>query len=139
MPKVGKRLPKHVLTASEAETTLAQPDLVVEPDHGYLFLAAEGEPMAPKTLNLYVSRHVRASGVARTGSSHLFRHAMATLMLENGADVRMIQAILGHVKLTKKEVYTHVAIRKLKQVHPATHQAALLLPQGKGSEFKVES
>ena len=69
--------------------------------------------------------------MARSGSCHLFRHAMATLMLENGADVRMIQAILGHVKLTTTEIYTHVAITKLKQVHTATHPAALLLPPGK--------
>jgi len=57
-------------------------------------------------------------------------------MLENGADVRMIQAILGHVKLTTTEIYTHVAITKLKQVHTATHPTALLLPQVKaeGSE-----
>jgi hypothetical protein len=48
------------------------------------------------------------------------------LMLENGADVRMIQTILGHVKPTTTEIYTHVAITKLKQVHTATHQAALL-------------
>jgi integrase/recombinase XerD len=77
---------------------------------------------------------VKASGVAKTGSCHLFRHAMATLMLENGADVRMIQAILGHVKLTTTEIYTHVAITKLKQVHTATHPAALLLPPGKAPD-----
>ena len=59
---------------------------------------------------------------------------MATLMLENGADVRMIQAILGHVKLTTTEIYTHVAITKLKQVHTATHPAALLLPPAKAPD-----
>ena len=103
----------------------------MEPDHGYLLLAAEGEPIASKTLSLYVSRYVRASGVARTGSCHLFRHAMATLMLENGANVRMIQVILGHVKLTTTESYTHVAVTKLEQVHTATHPAALLMPREK--------
>ena len=111
----------------------ARPDFVVEPDHGYLFLAAEGEPIAPKTLSLYVSRHVKASGVARTGSCQLLRHAMATLMLENGIDFRMIQAILGHVKLTTTEIYTHVAITKLKEIHTATHPAARLRPGGAGS------
>ncbi len=46
----------------------------------------------------------------------------------NGADVQRIQALFGHVKLTTTEIYTHVAITKLKQVHTATHPAALLLP-----------
>ena len=95
-------------------------------------MSRNSEPIAPKTLSLYVSRYVRASGVARTGSCHLFRHAMATLMLEIGADVRMIQAILGHVKLTTTEIYTHVAITKLKEIHTATHPAARLGPAPKG-------
>jgi integrase/recombinase XerD len=51
----------------------------------------------------------------------------------------MIQAILGHVKLTTTEIYTHVAITKLEQVHTATHPAALLLPPPRnGPESKVE-
>lgn len=52
-------------------------------------------------------------------------------MLENGADVRMIQASFGHVKLTTTEMYTHVVIAMLEQVLTATHPAALLLPRGK--------
>ena len=48
---------------------------------------------------------------------------MATLMLENGADVRYIQAMLGHVELSTTEIYTQVSIKKLKQIHTATHPA----------------
>ena len=48
---------------------------------------------------------------------------MATLMHENGADIRDIQVILGHVKLETTQIYTQVSIRKLKQVHEATHPA----------------
>jgi integrase/recombinase XerD len=51
---------------------------------------------------------------------------MATLMLENGADIRFIQAMLGHVSLTTTEIYAHVAIRKLKEIHEATHPGARL-------------
>ena len=57
------------------------------------------------------------------GSCHLFRHTMATLMLENGADVRFIQAMLGHTKLETTQIYTQVSIRKLKEIHEATHPA----------------
>ena len=60
-----------------------------------------------------------------TGSCHLFRHAMATHMLENGADIRFIQAILGHSDLDTTAIYTQVSIHKLKEVHAATHPAKL--------------
>ena len=52
-------------------------------------------------------------------SCHLFRHAMATQMLEKGADVRYIQAMLGHADIKTTQVYTRVSIRALKEIHPA--------------------
>jgi len=51
---------------------------------------------------------------------------MATLMLEGGADIRYIQQMLGHAELSTTEIYTHVAIRKLQQIHAATHPGAKL-------------
>jgi integrase len=62
---------------------------------------------------------------ARRGSCHLFRHTMATLMLEGGADIRFIQQMLGHAELSTTEIYTQVSIRKLKEIHTATHPARL--------------
>jgi integrase/recombinase XerD len=53
------------------------------------------------------------------------RHACATHMLENGADIRYIQVMLGHANLQTTEVYTHVSIDKLQQIHAATHPARL--------------
>jgi integrase/recombinase XerD len=55
----------------------------------------------------------------------LFRHTMATLMLEGGADIRFIQAMLGHADLKTTQIYTHVAIRQLQEIHRATHPAKL--------------
>jgi integrase/recombinase XerD len=54
---------------------------------------------------------------------------MATLMLEGGADIRYIQAMLGHVRLDTTQIYTHVSIRTLKQVHTTTHPGARLRPE----------
>jgi integrase/recombinase XerD len=56
----------------------------------------------------------------------MFRHTMATMMLENGADLRFIQLILGHATIKATEVYTQVGIRKLKEIHSATHPGAKL-------------
>ena len=55
------------------------------------------------------------------GACHLFRHACATHMLENGADIRFIQALLGHAELGTTQIYTHVSIDKLREIHDATH------------------
>jgi integrase/recombinase XerD len=55
----------------------------------------------------------------------MFRHTMATLMLEGGADTRFIQAMLGHADLKTTQIYTHVAVRQLQEIHRATHPAKL--------------
>jgi integrase/recombinase XerD len=105
-----------------------RPELVVEPDDGTIFLTTDGEVFSGGALTQLVRGYVRASGIGKTGACHLFRHTMATLMLENGADIRFIQAMLGHVSLTTTEIYSHVAIRKLKEIHEATHPGSRLGP-----------
>src|SRR4029434_6567652 len=62
----------------------------------------------------------------RGSACHLLRHTMATVMLEHGADIRVIQEILGHARLTTTQLYTRASIRLLKAVHTATHPAATL-------------
>ena len=200
LPKVPRRLPKHVLSVSEAEKVLAQPDLgdplgirdraimetlystgmrrkevaalavfdvdqdrgvvmvregkgrkdrmvpigerallwiekyrsevrslhAIEPDPGALFLTAWGEPLALMSLTDMVRRYVERAQIGKHGGCHLFRHTMATLMLEGGADVRHIQEMLGHADLKTTQIYTQVSIRNLKAIHTATHPAARL-------------
>lgn len=103
-----------------------RPELAMEPDEGMIFLTVDGESFGGHSLTALVRGYVNTSGIGKTGSCHLFRHTMATLMLENGADIRFIQAMLGHVSLTTTEIYSHVAIRKLKEIHTATHPGAKL-------------
>jgi integrase/recombinase XerD len=107
-----------------------RPQLVVPPDEGHLFLTEAGEAFHPNRLTHVVRGYVRAAGVAARGACHLFRHAMATLMLEGGADVRFVQEMLGHASLEATQVYTHVSVRKLKEIHAATHPAARLEAPG---------
>jgi integrase/recombinase XerD len=103
-----------------------RPQLAIDPDDGVLFLTAMGDALNHSSLSTAVTERVKAAKLSKEGSCHLFRHSMATSMLENGADVRMIQAILGHASLTSTQIYTHVAIRKLQEVHAVTHPAASL-------------
>jgi integrase/recombinase XerD len=104
----------------------ARPQLVSEPDEGIVFVSATGQLLHPIYLSYLVRRYIEAAGISKRGACHLFRHTMATVMLEHGADVRYIQEMLGHTQLSTTQVYTGVSIRKLKEVHRATHPAAKL-------------
>ncbi|MFZ2959792.1 MAG: site-specific tyrosine recombinase XerC [Candidatus Ozemobacteraceae bacterium] len=104
----------------------ARPRLVMEPDEGALFLRNTGGKLTPSCLGHIVTNLVTKSGVNKKGSCHMFRHTMATLMLEGGADVRFIQRMLGHARLETTSIYTHVSIQKLKEVHRKTHPGAAL-------------
>jgi integrase/recombinase XerD len=100
-----------------------RPRLVQEPDDGTLFLTADGTPLTH--LSDLAHSYVKRANIGKTGSCHLFRHAMATHMLERGADLRIIQIILGHESIESTTIYTHVAIDQLKAVHTKTHPARL--------------
>ena len=102
-----------------------RPELAIAGDDGTLFLTVTGQAFSDNRMTQMVRNHVRAAGLGNIGSCHLFRHAMATQMLENGADVRFIQAMLGHADIKTTQVYTRVSIRALKDIHSATHPARL--------------
>jgi integrase/recombinase XerD len=101
-----------------------RPGLVAGTDPGVLFLTADGTGFSPDRLTQIARGYVKQSGVAKEGACHLFRHTMATLMLEGGADIHYVQAILGHAELSTTQIYTQVSIRALQAVHEATHPGA---------------
>jgi integrase/recombinase XerD len=117
----------------------ARPRLATEPDDMTLFLTVQGEPLGRTTLSYIIRQYVEAAGIGKHGACHLFRHTMATLMLEGGADIRFIQQMLGHARLDTTQIYTHVSIRMLKQIHSATHPAAALKRNSEAPEDAVES
>ncbi|MGM9517018.1 site-specific tyrosine recombinase XerC [Roseateles sp. DB2] len=89
-----------------------------------LFLGNEGNPLHPMWLSTVVGRYIERAELGKRGGPHLIRHTMATLMLEGGADVRFIQAMLGHAEMSTTQIYTQVAIRQLQLVHASTHPGA---------------
>jgi integrase/recombinase XerD len=91
-----------------------------------LFVSDYGEAITPEYLADKVKRYMQFAGIDKPGATHLFRHACATHMLENGADIRYIQEMLGHANLATTEIYTHVSIDKLQQIHAVTHPAGKL-------------
>jgi integrase/recombinase XerD len=103
----------------------ARPQLLTGIESHVLFLHDDGRPMKAGRLGDLVKRHLEHAGIGGVGACHRFRHAMATHMLENGADIRYIQVMLGHADLATTQIYTHVSLDKLKSIHVATHPAKL--------------
>ena len=102
-----------------------RPELLADIREQTLFLSDYGEPFRDNKLGDRVKRYLKHAGIDAPGSCHLLRHACATHMLENGAELRFIQALLGHADPRATQLYTHVSIRKLAEVHALTHPAKL--------------
>jgi len=115
----------------ERYLTDGRPRIVGQPHDSVVFLTAAGRPFTPNHLSWLARRYVIAAGIGKSGACHISRHTMATLMLEGGADIRYIQAMLGHVRLDTTKIYTHVSIRMLKQIHcdPSSGAAGFGCPQ----------
>ncbi|HSE48314.1 MAG TPA: site-specific tyrosine recombinase XerD [Terriglobales bacterium] len=99
-----------------------RPKLAGEARSPYLFVARSGRPLTRQM----VWKLVRAAGSAagRKTSPHMLRHSAATHMVEGGADLRTVQTILGHADISTTQIYTHVALDRLKSVYTAHHPRA---------------
>ncbi len=101
-----------------------RPKLVTPKSPANVFLTQRGTPFASVTLWLHIKNRVRRAGVERNITPHMLRHSFATHLLEHGADLRVIQELLGHANIATTEIYTHVAGSRLREVHRKFHPRA---------------
>jgi hypothetical protein len=114
---------------TEAYVKNVRPWQVSDPAEKALFvLNTNGRRLSPRAVGDIVDRATARSGVGRRVSPHTFRHSMATHMLRNHADLRHIQAILGHASLRSTQIYTHTDIEDLKGVMKLSHPHGNRLP-----------
>jgi integrase/recombinase XerD len=98
-----------------------RPKLLTAKSPANLFLNRRGLPFAHSTMWTRIKRRVRRAEIGRNVTPHALRHSFATHLLENGADLRVIQELLGHANISTTEVYTHVTPSRLRDIHRQFH------------------
>jgi len=117
-------LGRKAVAAMRRYLEAGRPKLVTARSPAAVFLTKRGTPFAPVTLWLRIKQRARRAGIARNVTPHMLRHSFATNLLEHGADLRVIQELLGHASISTTEIYTHVAGSRLRDVHRQFHPRA---------------
>jgi len=98
-----------------------RPSLVTKKTSSHLFISVRGGPLSPDRVRQIVKERAAHAGIEQNIYPHLLRHSFATHLLEGGADLRVIQELLGHADISTTQIYTHVDRHRLKAVHKQFH------------------
>ena len=98
-----------------------RPSLVRKRTSSHLFLSVRGGPLSPDRVRQIVKERAKMAGIEQNIYPHLLRHSFATHLLEGGADLRVIQELLGHADISTTQIYTHVDRQRLKSMHKRFH------------------
>ncbi len=101
-----------------------RPALLGDKKSHAMFLNREGNRLSERTVQVRLQKHANAAGIGKRVYPHMVRHTFATHLLDGGADLRVVQELLGHASLTTTQVYTHVSKSQAKKVYLAAHPMA---------------
>lgn len=87
----------------------------------YLFISKKGDLLNRKSVWRLLKKYISRTGIKKPVTPHTFRHSFATHLIENNADLRSVQELLGHLDISTTQIYTHMASRTLKEVHKKFH------------------
>ena len=117
-------LGRPAIEAIENYLSVGRPDLVRPRSPANVFLTQRGTAFAASTIWNRIKDRVKRAGIKHNVTPHMLRHSFATHLLEHGADLRVIQELLGHASISTTEIYTHVAGKRLREVHDQFHPRA---------------
>jgi integrase/recombinase XerD len=99
----------------------SRPVILGSRESEFLFISKKGSMLNRKSVWRLLKNYVDRSGIKKNITPHTLRHSFATHMLENGADLRSVQELLGHVDISTTQVYTHMARKQLQEIHKKHH------------------
>jgi site-specific recombinase XerD len=128
----GKGRKSRVVFLSEQAKYYLKKYLEVRKDlNPYLFIShdlkskkeknAKEQPLTPRSIERLVQKYARAAGITKPVTPHTLRHSYATDLLQNGADIRSVQTMLGHSSITTTQIYTHITDKELKNIYKKFH------------------
>ena len=115
---------RHAARALAAYLSRGRPSLASKSSRGALFLNARGGRLTRQGCTKILKRCVTRAGIEKRVSPHTLRHSFATHLLDGGADVRVVQELLGHASVTTTQVYTLVTVERLREVYATAHPRA---------------
>ena len=115
------RVGSKALEALQDYLKNARPALLTKRSSSHIFLSVRGTALSPDRVRQIVKERAALAGIEQNVYPHLLRHSFATHLLEGGADLRVIQELLGHADISTTQVYTHVDRQRLKAVHHKFH------------------
>ncbi|NLT95113.1 MAG: tyrosine recombinase XerC [Clostridia bacterium] len=102
----------------------SRPKILKNKETKVLFLNNQGKKLTTRGIRFIIDKYVKQAALAVKVSPHVFRHSFATHLLDNGADIRVVQELLGHVNLSTTQIYTHVSKSRIQEIYKNTHPRA---------------
>jgi integrase/recombinase XerC len=102
----------------------SRPLLLCGKAHDRVFINQKGEPLTARGMEYLLDQCSRKAGIARSVHPHMLRHSFATHLLDNGADLRLVQELLGHASISTTQIYTHVTLDRLRETYLKAHPRA---------------